>query len=54
MGRFSLAGIILTVVTFFALFGFFMAQIEVENPYTNTTTTILEIILDWLNPFDWF
>lgn len=51
MGNWTLVGTMIIIVLFFTLFGFFMTQIQVANPYANTQTSLLQMIFDWLNPF---
>ena len=54
MGKFSVAGIVITIVLFFTLFGFILVRIEIANPYTGIEQSILDYILDWINPFSFF
>lgn len=50
MGNWSLTGTLLTIGTFFALFGFIMAQINVTNPLTGVQTSIFSTVIGWIIP----
>lgn len=49
MGNWSVAGILITVGIFFAIFGFVLTQISVTNPY-NTEVSIWSMVLEWIIP----
>ena len=55
MGNWSLTGILLILGLFMALFGFILAQINIENPLTGQEASVFSMVIDWIVPdFDWW
>lgn len=50
MPKWTLAGVLLTIGVFFALLAVVLASINIDNPYADTQSSILSMIIDWMIP----